>query len=621
MKNELFANVSHEFRTPLTLVMTQLKALRDVDAARVDAGLRNCARLLLLVDELLDLARLRGRADLQRQRADLARLVNDVVSAFRSDERPADELTVTGTGEPLAAWVDPRQIRTAIYNLLSNAYKFSDAASRRVRVEVRKLGEMVEITVEDNGIGIPTRQLERVFERFVQVEGGAARRQGGVGIGLALVQEIARAHGGQVTVDSEPGRGSRFTISLPSWSPEDAVAEGPAEAAGTGQLEIFKLARSPVPETSAAALGGAPRGQRVLVVEDDPELRAHLSAVLASRFVVTAAADGAEALERAAAEPPDLLVTDLMTPRLSGLELLRALRRDETARRARVPALVITARAAVDARAEAYAAGADDFLSKPFDDGELLARADNLLVLRRQEQELARLNARLEARVAERTAELRRLAAHLETAREDERRRIAREIHDEAGQLLSALRMELSVARKSAKNGAEGVTEALARMDAILDDALRIVRELVADLRPRVLDEMGLCAALQWYVRRFQEMTGVTCELSVDEIAAPPEVATASFRIVQEALTNVARHAGARRVQIALRREGDAIHVSVTDDGRGFDLPARRSAGFGLLGMSERAQALGGALDVSTEPGRGTTCTVRFPIAPPQPAA
>jgi signal transduction histidine kinase len=604
-KNELFANVSHEFRTPLTLVMTQLRALRDVDPARATAGLRNCARLLLLVDELLELARLRGhRAPARRHRVDLAKVAVDVASAFRSDAARSDELVLSGVDTPCWVWADPQQVRTAIYNLLSNAYKFSDAATRRVRLELARGGDDVEISLVDNGIGMAPDVVARIFDRFVQADGGAARRHGGVGIGLALVSEIARAHGGRVDVASEPGRGSRFTLVLPAGSPGPGAGEDSIDEARVEQLEIFGLAGSapaapPRPPTPPAARAC------VLVVEDDPELRRHLTATLDHRFRALGAADGAEALASAEREPPDLIVTDLMTPRMSGLDLVRELRKRDAL--ARVPVLVITARDAATARAEAYAAGADDLLTKPFDDEELLARASNLLTLRRQEGELARMNLELERRIAERTEELRHLAAHLDSAREEERRRLARELHDQAGQLLSGLRLEVALGRKL--SGTTEVREVLARMDAILDEIFALIRDVVSELRPRVLDEMGLAAAVRWYLREFQRRTGLACDAVMDEVSAAPAVATATFRIVQEALTNVARHAEAARVQVTLRQEGGAVRLVVADDGKGFDPDGLKPGRFGLLGMTERAQALGGVVRVTSRPGSGTVCT------------
>jgi signal transduction histidine kinase len=277
-----------------------------------------------------------------------------------------------------------------------------------------------------------------------------------------------------------------------------------------------------------------------------------------------------------------------------------------------VPVLFLTARVGAAARAEAYEAGAEDFLQKPFEPEELLARVSNLLELRATERELAEANERLEEKVRERTARLRELALHLERSREDERRRIARDLHDETGQLLTALRMELDLARARA-NEAE-LQAILGRMGEVLEQAFEATRALVGELRPRILDDLGLGPAVEWYVARFQGRPGIRCALTIDppEVSASPELATAVFRILQESLTNVARHSGASAVRIRLARGGDAIELEVADDGRGFDPDATRT-GYGLLGMRERAQALGGSLEIRSAPGAGSRVRLRLP--------
>jgi signal transduction histidine kinase len=236
----------------------------------------------------------------------------------------------------------------------------------------------------------------------------------------------------------------------------------------------------------------------------------------------------------------------------------------------------------------------------------------NLLELRATERELACANERLEQRVAERTGRLRDLALHLEQNREDERRRIARDLHDEMGQLLTALHMELDLAR--AVPHEPSLDAIFDRTSAVLDQAFEATRALVGELRPRILDDLGLGAAAEWYLERVARRAGPRCEFTIDppDLVASPAASTAAFRILQEALTNVQRHSGAGATTVRLAYTDGEIELAVTDDGRGFDTASVR-AGYGLLGMRERAEALGGALEIESATGRGTRLLLRLP--------
>jgi PAS domain S-box-containing protein len=218
-------------------------------------------------------------------------------------------------------------------------------------------------------------------------------------------------------------------------------------------------------------------------------------------------------------------------------------------------------------------------------------------------------------------AELRALAQRLSEIREEERLTIARELHDQVGQALTALKLDLAGVRgQMSADGAGESAGRLATMDALLDQTLETTRRLSAMLRPSILDDLGLCAAIRWQAAEFSQRTGVACETRVpdQEAALAPSVALALFRILQEALTNVARHAGAHHVVVELLREREAAALVVSDDGRG--LPAAEAAGrrsLGLMGMRERAAALGGEIEISGAPGRGTTVRARIPAGVP----
>ncbi len=238
----------------------------------------------------------------------------------------------------------------------------------------------------------------------------------------------------------------------------------------------------------------------------------------------------------------------------------------------------------------------------------------------RSEAEVRHLNDSLAARVAAQTAELRALANHVETLREEERRWMAREIHDELGQELMALRYAVHFARGHADADPTRVAPALAEVDRLLARSDQTLRRILRSLRPRVLDDLGLTAALRWLADETSSRSGLTCAATLpadDAPAIPPEVALAAFRIAQEALTNVARHAGASRADLTLRVTGDTLHLAITDDGVGLTAPAPGPDALGLVGIRERTAALGGHAAWTCAPTGGTTVTVTLPLAHP----
>jgi len=392
LKSEFFANISHELRTPLTLSLGALKTLQNSSlnpecGQLVQSGLRNTSRLLFLINELLDLAKFdSGRAELRKRCMDLASLVRGIAADFESSQK--NRVHLEGVSEPVLAEVDSRQMKKVLYNLFSNAFKFNDPEKGRVWVRLSADEDRINIAIEDNGIGIPRDQLERIFDRFTQVEASATRRYEGSGIGLALVKEIVTLHGGSISVESTLGSGSTFTITLPRGR------ASPDEMIGIEDEEVIVLPsfretqqESTRPITTLPTSGGDQ--PLVLVADDNADMRSYLERVLSREFRIALAVDGAEALEQARASHPDLILTDVMMPRMSGDDLLKAVREDRKLRS--IPVVFLTARAGTEARVESLEAGADDYVAKPFDENELLARVRNLIGQRAQERELVQL--------------------------------------------------------------------------------------------------------------------------------------------------------------------------------------------------------------------------------------
>src|SRR5215467_6055377 len=393
LKSEFFANISHEIRTPLTLAVGAFKTLAKSALSTeandiIQTGLRNASRLLSLINELLDLAKFdSGRATLNKQYIDLAALVRSVVTNF--DSSPTRRIHLKGLTEPVAIEADPQQLKKVLFNLLSNALKFSDPQEGQVWIRLAAREQSIELEVQDNGIGIPRDQLERIFDRFTQVEGSATRRYEGSGIGLALVKEIVMLHGGTIAVESDLGRGSVFTVTLP---------RGRVTADHIIPVQDDEDDRTllPVPfhdeqkdDTTVVPLAAKVNAPLVLAVDDNADMRSYLEAILQRQYRILLAKDGADALEQAQRVRPDLILTDVMMPKMSGYDLLQAVRADTGLRS--IPVIFLTARAGTEARIESLDAGADDYLSKPFDELELLARVGNLIRARRQERELVQL--------------------------------------------------------------------------------------------------------------------------------------------------------------------------------------------------------------------------------------
>jgi signal transduction histidine kinase/DNA-binding response OmpR family regulator len=355
-RTEFFQNVSHEMRAPLTMLLTPLQDILDEPgmvlpaAARdtVQTSIRAGDRLHRVVDALLDTSRAESGALIpDREDIDLASVTADVVEGYRPATNGRLDLRVDMPTEPLRAYVDRAMWTTIVTNLVNNAVKFTPEGE--VAISLSGDDAEVVLTVADTGVGIPQDEQAQIFERFHRV--GDGDQQSGSGIGLALVAEMTAAHDGSVDVASEPGEGSRFVVRLPRFSvpsPEANLAEGPEDESAQDR-------------------------RRLLIIEDEPDLRSYLTRLFSKDgYAVEAVGDAETALTSLDSNAPDLVITDVMLPGQSGFDLLVALRQDD--RMARLPVVVLTARADAESAVQAFAAGADDFVAKPFNSVELLAR-------------------------------------------------------------------------------------------------------------------------------------------------------------------------------------------------------------------------------------------------------
>ena len=403
LKSRFFANVSHEFRTPLTLILgpleTLLQRIDDRDSRQsLRLMRRNARRLQRLIEQLLDLSKLRsGRMALRVRPMNVVAFVRTVTISFASlAERKGIRLAFSGPDEGVRVYADRDKLEKIVSNLLSNALKFTPEGGE-VTVAVQPVRPaagrgLVEISVADTGVGIAAEHLERIFERFYQVDDTITRSQGGTGIGLALAKELVELHGGEIWAESQAGKGARFFVRLPlgkaHLEPHEVAEEEP----------VLRAAEEMTPDTGADGENGrngrngrdgvaAPRKEapRVLVVEDNADVRGYIRSHLASRYAVLEAEDGPAGLELAVAEMPDLVISDVMMPGLDGFELCRKLKTDP--RTSHIPVILLTARASAESKIQGLETGADDYITKPFDVKELGVRVCNLIEQRRRLRE------------------------------------------------------------------------------------------------------------------------------------------------------------------------------------------------------------------------------------------
>ena len=376
LKTNFFANISHEFRTPLTMLVGPLEDFRREQPAHplIPAMQRNVRRLRSLIDQILDLSRLEaGHLQPVIVRADLATFLRQLFASFES---LAQSRTIIFNHEQnfhhREAYFDPDKLEKIVTNLLSNAFKFTPEDGR-VSVRVNYGETDLTLEVRDYGIGIEASRLPHIFNRFYRVESKGHYVAEGAGIGLALVHELVKTLQGEIRVASEPGRGSTFTLRLPTdahtWDKYLSDDKVPDFMLPSAELPPVPDSGTPAPETADAPL--------LLIVEDNPDLRAYMRGIFRESYRIVEAVDGQNGLDLAFEEIPDLVICDVMMPRLDGFGFCKSLKTD--ARTSHIPVVMLTARAGLKDRLEGLELGADDYLTKPFNRAELELRVQNLL--------------------------------------------------------------------------------------------------------------------------------------------------------------------------------------------------------------------------------------------------
>ncbi|MBW4550769.1 MAG: response regulator [Aphanocapsa sp. GSE-SYN-MK-11-07L] len=402
-KTVFFSNVSHEFRTPLTLMLNPLEqALANPagplpsDREPLETAYRNTQRLLKLVNTLLDFSRIEaGRVQASYQPTDLAAFTAELASVFRSAIEQANlRLIVNCPPLPASVYVDREMWEKIVLNLLSNAFKFTFTGE--ISVGLTWANQQIKLTVQDTGIGIPDSELPRLFERFHRIEGAQGRSVEGSGIGLSLVQELVNLHQGAISVTSVEGAGTCFTISIPTGTahlPSDRISASRTSASTASNANAYlEEALRWLPDTSQPTpvfrdeelCSSSLRSEnfssaKIILADDNTDMRDYIKRLLGQQYQVEAVSDGLAVLAAVHQQVPDLILTDVMMPNLDGFGLLQVLRAEPQTRE--IPIILLSARAGEEARIEGLAAGADDYLVKPFSARELLARVEATLKL------------------------------------------------------------------------------------------------------------------------------------------------------------------------------------------------------------------------------------------------
>lgn len=677
-RTRFFANVSHELRTPLALILGPAErmlgepGLSPGQRRQMESISRHSKSLLRQVNDLLDMAKLEaGKMELHLVRMDLAPWFRRVSAQFeQAAEQRQIAYRIEGP-ESLLAETDPDVLERVLVNLLSNAFKFTPAQGR---IEVRLEAQDAEllICVADSGPGIPDDQHEAIFERFHQVDERAAtdsHKPGGTGLGLAIVKEYVQLHGGSVSVASALGHGATFTARLPLSAPAGlAVAEDLQAAARKPSLDI--ALDSALQASAPQAPDGGDENEEgdggvfpasagrpsVLVVEDNRDMRAFVGHTLSASYNVVTAVDGQDGLARALALRPDLVVTDLMMPRMGGEQLLKALRaRSEFDS---VPVMLLTARDDDELRVQLLRSGAQDYLSKPFLPQELLARADNLVTLKRAgdtlREELRSASGDLEGLASELARKHRQLQAAREQAE------VAREQAERASQVKShflgmishELRTPLSTiqlnaqllarARPVAPSGTpdpriERLMRAARQMSAVVEGLLEYTRTESAKVTAH-LERVDLAALAREVVEAHADSArpGLRLVMVSPPGDLPPLLADPRLlRVVMGNLvSNALKFTLQGSVTVRLGYASGWHSFEVADTGIGIapeDVarvflpfeqlePVQRKSipgvGLGLALVRQIVENLGGKVELSTALDSGSTFRVLLPAQP-----
>lgn len=658
LKTRLVSHVSHELRTPLAIILliTEQLLRSPALAAPLRADLQtidgNAKTLIALVKNLLDAWRREaGKLTPHYARADLAELVRLTARSFEPSAREGRVALDVTVPDTLPAELDPDQIHRVVTNLLSNAFKHVPPDGT-VRCALERAGASARITVSDSGRGIPPELRERVFERFYQIEGDPSR-SGGTGLGLPIARELTELHGGRVALDQGPEGGARFTVELPLAAPAGTTIHEAVAPRRTPEAPLIAGAPTDAGPAEAPAAVGADERPVVLVVEDHPDLRRILETTLSARYRVFSAQDGQEGLERVSVLSPDLVVTDLMMPRLSGEQMIAALRAQPSLDA--MPIVVLTARDDDALRVDLLRRGADDYVNKPFSSDELLARVANLVAIKRTRDVLQQELVSGRQDIESLARDLARRGRELQTAYEiaavsraqaeagsKAKSEFLAAVSHELRTPLTSLRLRLELLDRAIQPSLDpsqsrqlrrmvASAERLCQLAASLLEAASLESGRVGVHLERV-ELTALASDVLDELRPQAEEKQLELRLSATEGLAPIDTDRRMIRLVLTSLVENAVKFTARGSVVVALSEGQGAHrIEVRDTGPGIPDEARdaifapfatlepvghkhhRGLGLGLAVVARTVAALGGEVKLESEVGLGSTFVVTLP--------
>jgi signal transduction histidine kinase len=664
LKTEFFSNVSHELRTPLTMILAPVDRLLQNHGHTLPASAThmlemvrlNGFKLLDMINRLLDFSKLEaGQMKLVVGPMDLNALVNRLVEAARplAQERGI-ELTYDGDPELKPFGADIEKVDTILSNLISNAIKFTPHGGS-IQIETFGTHDRVWVLISDTGIGIDDAHRDKIFERFVQVDGSSSREFSGTGLGLSLVKNLVELHGGEIHLQSELGRGSSFFFDLPLREiPNASTAEPQSgeQRIGRAFADLVQFVEPTETKSEIAATGNA-FAHTILVVDDTTEIRVLLGEMLRDEYRVVFARDGGEGLEVARREHPDLIISDVMMPHIDGHEFCRRIKEDPAT--AHVPFVMLTAKADLSMKIGGLNQGADDYLTKPFQESELKARVRSLLRLRSLHQDLEHRNRELRNAYNE----LRALQNQLVQA----------EKMSSLGQLIAGLAHEINNSINAVYNGIRPLASTIRRVEEMVESqpvdgarqeieaafqkilTLASVVESGASRTARIINDLKLFSHPgneEYQAFDLHESLDMCVNLLSSSLRDRIEVRrdygpigriygpTGQLNQVFMNILNNAQQAIADTgvIEITTRQDGNWVSVSVRDNGCGIPEQARAKVfdpffttkepgagtGLGLSLSYGLISKLGGTIECHSEVGVGTEFVVRFPSIGEAPA-